>query len=81
MMSAGVQTHIVALADRYVPAAKSMASALNIAGFNVGIALGSTLGSMVIAKGDYLDTAWVGAIMAFIAFLLAVLSSKVKTSN
>lgn len=81
MMSAGVQTHIVALADRYVPAAKSMASALNIAGFNVGIALGSTLGSIVIAKGDYLDTAWVGAIMAFIAFLLAVLSSKVKNSN
>ncbi|UKS57804.1 MFS transporter [Exiguobacterium acetylicum] len=81
MMSAGVQTHIVALADRYVPAAKSMASALNIAGFNVGIALGSTLGSVVISKGDYLDTAWVGAIMAFIAFLLSVLSSKVKTSN
>ncbi|MFP7279226.1 MFS transporter [Exiguobacterium indicum] len=74
MMSAGAQTHIVGLADRFVPSAKGMASALNISGFNIGIALGSTLGSLVLANGEYLDTAWVGALMALIATILAVIS-------
>ena len=74
MMSAGAQTHIVGLTDRFVPSAKGMASALNISGFNIGIALGSTLGSLVLANGEYLDTAWVGALMALIATILAVIS-------
>lgn len=79
MMSAGAQTHIVGLADRFVPSAKGMASALNISGFNIGIALGSTLGSLVLANGEYLDTAWVGALMALIATILAVISSRQQT--
>lgn len=81
MMSAGVQTHIVGLADRFVPSAKGMASALNISGFNIGIALGSTLGSLVLANGEYLDTAWVGALMALIATILAVISSRQQTKH
>lgn len=81
MMSAGAQTHIVGLADRFVPSAKGMASALNISGFNIGIALGSTLGSLVLANGEYLDTAWVGALMALIATILAVISSRQQTKH
>ncbi len=81
MMSAGAQTHIVELADRFVPSAKGMASALNISGFNIGIALGSTLGSLVLANGEYLDTAWVGALMALIATILAVISSRQQTKH
>lgn len=81
MMSAGAQTHIVGLADRFVPSAKGMASALNISGFNIGIALGSTLGSLVLANGEYLDTAWVGALMALIATILAVISSREQTKH
>ncbi|WP_214775920.1 MFS transporter [Exiguobacterium sp. s37] len=74
MMSAGVQTHIVQLAERYVPSAKGMASALNISAFNIGIALGSTLGSVVLAVSDVLNTAFVGAGMALLASLLAMVS-------
>lgn len=81
MMSAGAQTHIVGLAERFVPSAKGMASALNISGFNIGIALGSTLGSLVLANGEYLDTAWVGALMALIATILAVISSRQQTKH
>ncbi|MER2033894.1 MFS transporter, partial [Exiguobacterium indicum] len=81
MMSAGAQTHVVGLADRFVPSAKGMASALNISGFNIGIALGSTLGSLVLANGEYLDTAWVGALMALIATILAVISSRQQTKH
>lgn len=81
MMSAGAQTHIVGLADRFVPSAKGMASALNISGFNIGIALGSTLGSLVLANGEYLDTAWVGTLMALIATILAVISSRQQTKH
>lgn len=74
IMSAGVQTHIVQLAERYVPSAKEMASALNISAFNIGIALGSTLGSVVLAVSDVLNTAFVGAGMALLASLLAMVS-------
>lgn len=76
MMSAGVQAYIVMLAEKLVPSAKDIASALNISAFNVGIAAGSTLGGLAVDYLTYLDTAWIGAIMAAFAFLLSVLNYK-----
>lgn len=71
MMSPGVQVNVVNMAEKYVPTAKNVASALNISAFNIGIALGSFLGSIAVDTLSYLDTAWVGALMAFLASLIA----------
>ncbi len=40
----GLQVYVVKLAERYVPEAVDVASGLNIAAFNIGIALGSVVG-------------------------------------
>ncbi|WP_025696867.1 MFS transporter, partial [Paenibacillus forsythiae] len=63
MMSAGVQAYVLMLAEKLVPSAKSVASALNISAFNIGIAAGSVLGGYAVDYMGYLDTAWIGAIM------------------
>lgn len=74
MMSPGVQAYILMLAEKLVPSAKDVASALNISAFNVGIAAGSILGGLAIEHLHMMDTAWIGAIMAGFAFLLAVVN-------
>lgn len=43
----GLQLYAVQLAEKYVPSATAMASALNISAFNIGIAIGSYLGGQV----------------------------------
>lgn len=74
MMSPGVQAYIVTLAEKLVPSAKDIASALNISAFNVGIAAGSALGGVAVNYLTYLDTAWIGAVMVGLALGLALLS-------
>ncbi|WP_246092651.1 MFS transporter [Terrilactibacillus laevilacticus] len=73
-MSPGVQAYIVTLSEKLVPSAKDIASALNISAFNIGIAIGSTLGGLTVKHLTYLDTAWVGSIMAASSCLIAVIS-------
>ncbi|WP_270182319.1 MFS transporter [Alkalihalobacillus sp. CinArs1] len=74
MLTPGVQSYILMLAEKLVPKAKDVASAMNISAFNIGIAGGSAIGGFVVEKMNYLDTAWVGAIMVTIALLLAVIN-------
>lgn len=58
------------LAEKYTPNAVDVASGLNIAAFNVGIALGSILGGVIIEHMSLMDTAWIGAIIVVIALIL-----------
>ncbi|AHV96956.1 MFS transporter [Paenibacillus sabinae] len=74
MMSAGVQAYVLMLAEKLVPSAKSVASALNISAFNIGIAAGSALGGYTVDYMSYLDTAWIGAIMTAAAMALALIN-------
>ncbi|MBJ7550581.1 MFS transporter [Marinomonas ostreistagni] len=66
----GLQVYVVQLAEKYTPNAVDVASGLNIAAFNVGIALGSILGGVIIEHMSLMDTAWVGAIIVAIALIL-----------
>jgi len=60
----GLQLYVVAMAQRHRPAAVDVASALNIAAFNLGIAAGAWIGGMVVASPLGLGaTPWVGAIL------------------
>lgn len=70
----GLQVYVVKLAEKYTPQAVDVASGLNIAAFNVGIAIGSMLGGVIIEEMHIMDTAWVGAIIVVIALLLTRLS-------
>ncbi|WP_251553954.1 MFS transporter [Neobacillus muris] len=66
----GLQVYVVILAERYVPAAVDVASAINIAAFNAGIAIGSFLGGMVTDSLGLIHTTWIGSIMVAAAVLL-----------
>lgn len=66
----GLQHYVVILAKRLVPEAVDTASAINIAAFNAGIAMGSFLGGVVTNSVGLADTTWVGALMILLAVFL-----------
>tara|TARA_R110000850_G_scaffold250470_2_gene375655 strand:+ start:1995 stop:3176 length:1182 start_codon:yes stop_codon:yes gene_type:complete len=66
----GLQVYVVQLAERYVPEAVDVASGLNIAAFNIGIALGSVIGGYVVDGMSLTDTAWIGAGIVTLALVL-----------
>lgn len=60
----GLQLYVVDMAKRHRPAGVDVASALNIAAFNLGIAAGAWIGGLVVASPLGLgSTPWVGAIL------------------
>ncbi|MBR8843578.1 MFS transporter [Pseudoalteromonas sp. JC3] len=65
----GLQVYVVQLAEKFTPKAVDVASGLNIAAFNIGIALGSVLGGQIVENMSLQDTAWVGALISAAALL------------
>ncbi|SMD75578.1 Inner membrane transport protein YdhP [Bacillus paranthracis] len=70
----GLQVYVVILAERFVPSAVDVASAINIAAFNGGIALGSYIGGLVTNSLGLIHTAWVGGLMVVAAVILTAWS-------
>jgi multidrug resistance protein len=71
----GLQLYVVQLAREHRPGAVDVASALNIAAFNLGIAIGAWLGGLVVESPLGLGaTPWVGAILVAGALLLTIWS-------
>ena len=71
----GLQLYVVQLAKRHRPGAVDVASALNIAAFNLGIAVGAWLGGLVVDSPlGLIATPWVGAILVAAAVLLTLWS-------
>jgi len=66
----GLQFYVVTLAERYVPSGIEMASAINIAAFNVGIALGAYLGGIITDSIGLIHTPWIGGLMVLVAVIL-----------
>ena len=72
----GLQVYVVAQAQRFAPQATDVAAGLNIAAFNVGIALGASLGGRVVQHLGLMHTPWLGALMVLGALALTVLSGR-----
>jgi multidrug resistance protein len=71
----GLQIYVVELAKQHRPGAVDVASALNIAAFNLGIAFGAWIGGMVVSSSLGLSaTPWVGAILVAVALVLTIWS-------
>lgn len=68
----GLQVYVVQLAEKYVPSAVNVASALNIAAFNVGIAIGATVGGLIVNSIGLIHAPWIGGIMVLGAALLTL---------
>lgn len=71
----GLQIYVVELAKQHRPGAVDVASALNIAAFNLGIAFGAWVGGLVVSSPLGLGaTPWVGAILVAVALVLTIWS-------
>ncbi|WP_427138071.1 MFS transporter [Psychrobacillus psychrodurans] len=77
----GLQVYVVMLAERFVPSAVDVASAMNIAAFNAGIAIGSYLGGFVADSLGLIHTAWIGAIMVMLAAILTGISRMLERKD
>ncbi|MDQ1918979.1 MFS transporter [Massilia pseudoviolaceinigra] len=70
----GLQVYVVQRAERDAPQAVDVASGLNIAAFNVGIALGAWGGGLIVAHVGLMATPWIGAIVVVGALGLTTLA-------
>jgi multidrug resistance protein len=74
----GLQVYVVKLAERYVPSAVNVASALNIAAFNVGIAIGAFVGGLIVDSIGIIHTPWIGGVMVLGAVALTAWSAALE---
>ena len=70
----GLQVYVVQRAERDTPNAVDVASGLNIAAFNVGIALGAWGGGLIVSHLGLMATPWIGALVVLAALALTTLA-------
>jgi DHA1 family inner membrane transport protein len=72
----GLQVYVVRQAERYTPNAVDVASGLNIAAFNVGIAGAAFAGGLVVTHLGLVHTGWIGALVVLVALALTAWSGR-----
>jgi predicted MFS family arabinose efflux permease len=72
----GLQVYVVRRAEIDAPRAVDVASGLNIAAFNVGIALGAWGGGLIVAHLGLMHTPWIGALIVVGALALTTLAGR-----
>lgn len=77
----GLQVYVVQQAAHHAPHAVDVASGLNIAAFNLGIALGAWAGGLIVDNWGLQHTPWVGALIVAFAILLTRWSGKLDRAN
>ena len=71
-----LQVRVVQQAERHAPGAVDVASGLNIAAFNIGIALGSIIGGLTVEHLGLMHTPWIGALIVLLALGLTAGSER-----
>ena len=66
----GLQVYVVRQAERHTPHAVDVASGLNIAAFNLGIAFAAWAGGLVVTHLGLMHTPWIGAVVVLGALAL-----------
>lgn len=75
----GLQLLVVQIAEKELPGTEDVASALNIAAFNIGIAIGSYAGGLVVTSSLGLQsTPWIGTLFLIGAALLTFYSIRLN---
>ena len=72
-----LQLYVVKMSEKYLPGTEDVSSALNIAAFNVGIAIGAYVGGLIIESSLGVGaTPWVGSILVIVGFLISLILYK-----
>jgi DHA1 family inner membrane transport protein len=72
----GLQVYVVRQAERLTPHAVDVASGLNIAAFNLGIAFAAWAGGLVVTHLGLMHTPWIGAVVVLGALALTYWSGR-----
>lgn len=72
----GLQVYVVRQAERHTPQAVDVASGLNIAAFNLGIAFAAWAGGLVVTHLGVMHTPWIGAVVVLGALALTYWSGR-----
>ena len=78
---AGLQVYVVQQAEHFTPRAVDVASGLNIAAFNLGIAGGAWGGGLIVEYLGLIHTGWIGALVVLGAFGLTALSGRLDRQH
>jgi len=78
---AGLQVYVVRQAEHFTPRAVDVASGLNIAAFNLGIAGGAWGGGLIVEHLGLIHTGWIGALVVLGAFALTAWSGRLDRLN
>lgn len=75
----GLQLLVVQIAEKELPGTEDVASGINIAAFNIGIAIGSYAGGMIVTSSLGLgSTPWIGALFLVVTVLITVYSIRLS---
>ena len=66
----GLQVYVVRQAERFAPQAVDVASGLNIAAFNLGIAGAAWAGGLIVTHLGLMHTPWIGALVVLVSLAL-----------
>lgn len=66
----GLQVYVVKQAERFAPQAVDVASGLNIAAFNLGIAGAAWAGGLIVTHLGLMHTPWIGALVVLVSLAL-----------
>ena len=77
----GLQVYVVRQAEHFTPNAVDVASGLNIAAFNLGIAGGAWLGGHIVASMGLIHTAWIGSLVVLVALALTYWSGQLDRKS
>lgn len=66
----GLQVYVVKQAERFTPQAVDVASGLNIAAFNLGIAGAAWAGGLIVTHLGLKHTPWIGALVVLVSLAL-----------
>lgn len=78
----GLQLLVVQIAEKELPGTEDVASAVNIAAFNLGIALGAYIGGITVSSVlGVAATPWIGAIFVLLAVVLTLYSINISQKN
>ena len=78
---AGLQVYVVQQAERFAPRAVDVASGLNIAAFNLGIAGGAWGGGRIVDSIGLMHTPWIGALVVLLAWGLTARSGRLDQDH
>ena len=71
----GLQVYVVKQAERFTPQTVDVASGLNIAAFNLGIAGAAWAGGLIVTHWGLQHTPWIGALVVLVSLVLTQWSS------